>query len=368
MPGRQLRHADRAGLERHHRAEPRGRRRQRSGVELLGGDAVGHQTRADGVVGRNPLEEQSGARGEVPSRDVDPRRGERRERRLEARDLGGASVAGPPPPGDASRRPRAEPRSSPRSRLPPRQRPSTATPPRPRPVSISSSTWSSGPPAAAAAAADAARSAARASPAPAATAIPRRRGLGGKRRRDRIEHRDPSLEAGRPERDGLVEGRDAEAVGARFDERPGDRHHPVAVCVGLDDRLDENTRSRQVARHRQVRGKGVEIDLDPGRPRQRGEAGRRELLLDRAPSVGRDRRRRSGRRRATLPDPPISVRRRDRRTGSGVPPGPPDAARSEAEASPAARRSATAGEALPRDRRSDRAGRRRGGLRRRAAR
>jgi hypothetical protein len=41
----------------------------------------------------------------------------------------------------------------------------------------------------------------------------------------------------------------------------------VAVGIGLDHRLDEDARGRQVAGYGEVRDEGVEIDLDPGRPR-----------------------------------------------------------------------------------------------------
>ena len=154
-----------------------------------------------------------------------------------------------------------------------------------------------------------------------------------------------AVDAGRAERDRLVERRDAQPVGAGLDEGPGDRDHPVAVGVGLDDRLDERrpgpparaatarfaaSASRSIS-SQAVRGSG-------GRP----AAASRSSIGRRGPSGATARQRQARPRRAASPLGPGSARPASA--------GPPVAARPEAE--PAAGRPPLGdrGEPLPGER------------------
>ena len=81
-------------------------------------------------------------------------------------------------------------------------------------------------------------------------------------------------------------------------ERPRDRHGAVPVGVGLDHGLDPDAGRQTAARSaREVAAQPVEVDLEPGRPGKRRQAGRGEAALDRRPcAAGHDGRRTTGRR------------------------------------------------------------------------
>ena len=89
------------------------------------------------------------------------------------------------------------------------------------------------------------------------------------RRGDRIEDDQSGGDTRVAQGECLVEGRHAQCVGARLGEGPRDRDHPVAVRVGLDDRLHEDPGPGESSDKLQVRGQRIEVELEPGRSRQR---------------------------------------------------------------------------------------------------
>ena len=140
--------------------------------------------------------------------------------------------------------------------------------------------------------------------------------------------------------DRLVEGRDAQAVGAGRFQDPRDGHHPVAVGVGLDDRQDGDPRPghRAGARAR-FAASAASVDLDPGGPPERRQPGARPG----ASSIAVGARRSAGgpaRPAAARAEPGRAarsarlVRRRRRRRARLV--GPPPAAGAGPEPEPAA--------------------------------
>src|SRR5439155_305612 len=110
--------------------------------------------------------------------------------------------------------------------------------------------------------------------------VPRRPGEG---RRDRVQDEDRARDPRPAQHDPLVEGRNAEPVGARRLERAGDRDRAVAVRVGLYDREQRRPVARELAQHAKVAGEEVEVDLGPGSPREGWQARRREAVLDSLP-------------------------------------------------------------------------------------
>ena len=159
---------------------------------------------------------------------------------------------------------------------------SPAKPPRPRPVSTSSST-SSGE----LRAADGRQQLVEERPVAGRDGDPLPRRLGGPGGRDRIEHEDRARDAALAELERLVERRDAEPFDAGGLERPCDGNRPVAVGVGLDHRPDRHAGTGQLPERLQVAAQRVEVDLEPGRPRERRKTGRGKTRLDRRSLPGR---------------------------------------------------------------------------------
>ena len=269
-------------MERQDRPEPPARDRPPSAADVVGHDPVDREARS----GRRRRRDGPGrgARRSPPgdARDAAPRLGRGRRRGREPRDLGDRSGAGSSGrPGGATRarrgglrgvdaiapdgrrrgaRPAGRPgrgRSRPRAGRgsgAPRHGPALAAQ-RPRAASVRSS-----------------------SARPSARRRPRAARLGRRLGRDRVEEEDRRPGC-RPRRSStrLVEGRDAQAVGAGRLERPGDRDGAVPVGVGLDDRLDPDAGRDRGAERARLPRSAVEVDLEPGGPRQR-RAGRRGEL------------------------------------------------------------------------------------------
>ena len=91
-----------------------------------------------------------------------------------------------------------------------------------------------------------------------------RRGLGQRVRIDEDGCRDPAA----AQADALPEVGDAERIGAIRDEDGAQLGGAVTVAVGLDHREDFPLGAHHQAHGADVRGGGVEVDLEGGRPRQ----------------------------------------------------------------------------------------------------
>ena len=177
----------------------------------------------------------------------------------------------------ASRTPRAD-----RIAVAAASRSAPSNPSRPSPLSISSSIARSGWPASAATPSSIR---ARSTGSPGAHRHAEIGRGGDQTGRDRVQDRDRRLDARVAQLDGLVEGRDAQAVHAGILQRPRHRDGPVPVRVGLDDGPDGGAGRDRAADGREVGEEGVEVDLQPRGARQRREPGRREPLLDGAAPV-----------------------------------------------------------------------------------
>ena len=112
---------------------------------------------------------------------------------------------------------------------------------------------------------------------------PQSGGLGGIFGRHRVEDENRRPDAGRAELDGLVEGGDREPVRTGRLEDLRNRHRAVAVRVGLDDRLDPNPLPDRLADRTEVGRQRLDVDLQPGGPRQWRQARGPETGLDRRP-------------------------------------------------------------------------------------
>ena len=111
-------------------------------------------------------------------------------------------------------------------------------------------------------------------------------------------------------------------VGAGSLEPGGDDRGAMPVRVGLDDRVDPHTVGQQPPDGGEVGGEPVEVDLEPGGPRQRRQAGRSETRLDRqaqddAPGPGSPRTAKPSRRSRRFRSAMSARRRRARAISSG---------------------------------------------------
>ena len=93
-------------------------------------------------------------------------------------------------------------------------------------------------------------------------------GVGREFGRYREQDHDRDFDAGLPQLQRLVVRGDAEASDAVGHECPRDRHRPVAVGIGLDNRLDADPRRQEPLEQPNVGGELGQIDLEPGGLRQ----------------------------------------------------------------------------------------------------
>src|SRR5664280_587052 len=89
--------------------------------------------------------------------------------------------------------------------------------------------------------------------------------------RNREEDQDWDMDAGLPQLEGLIERGHAQAGDPIGDERPRNGHGAVAVGIGLDHRLDTSAGRKQPLQQTNIADYRVEVDLQPGGPRQEGE-------------------------------------------------------------------------------------------------
>ena len=273
-------------MERQDRSERAGGRDGGRGwSDVIGHDPVRRQADPDPVIRRHGPPEQTPrcSPGGAAGPGATPRPGPRGRPRIGR--PGGRSGAGRRPAGDGTRSRRGGRPGSTRRAGRPATRRSTGRPARPSPVSTSR--WirrarrGRGPRSPRQAAAADASIRPRSSSPEAATATPSRIASGTTSGGIPYRHRSGARRP--PARSSTASSNvgDREAVGAgRLEDAP-DRDSAVTVGVRLEDRLDPDARRDGGADRRQVRPEAVEVDLQPGRARERGQTGRGESALDR---------------------------------------------------------------------------------------
>jgi hypothetical protein len=83
------------------------------------------------------------------------------------------------------------------------------------------------------------------------------------------ENRDLARDSSAAKLDAFLDASHRESVGPGIRECSGDLDGAVAVGIRLDHGVQRRAGSRQAPQRRQVAGQRIEVDLRPGRARQR---------------------------------------------------------------------------------------------------